>query len=58
MVSPMASSLKLVGVQVVSLNTTAGVAGGNLGETEVAALFGQTSGFKAGEFDTSVHPYC
>jgi hypothetical protein len=44
------SSLKLVGVQVVSLNTTAGVAGGNLGETEVAALFGQTSGFKAGEF--------
>jgi hypothetical protein len=48
--------LKLVGVQVVSLNTTAGVAGGNLGETEVAALFGQTSGFKAGEFDTPSTP--
>jgi hypothetical protein len=50
------SSLKLVGVQVVSLNTTAGVAGGNLGETEVAALFGQTSGFKAGEFDVPSTP--
>jgi hypothetical protein len=50
------SSLKLVGVQVVSLNTAAGVAGGNLGETEVAALFGQTSGFKAGEFDAPSTP--
>jgi hypothetical protein len=43
------TSLKLVGVQVVSLNSAAGVDTGDLGETEVAALFGQTKGFKAGE---------
>jgi hypothetical protein len=43
------TSLKLVGVQVVSLNSAAGVDTGDLGETEVAALFGQTKGFKASE---------
>lgn len=43
------TSLKLVGVQVVTLNTAAGVDTGDLGETEVAALFGQTKGFKTGE---------
>jgi hypothetical protein len=43
------TSLKLVGVQLVSLNTAAGVDTGDLGETEVAALFGQTKGFKAGD---------
>ena len=43
------TSLKLVGVQVVSLNSAAGVDTGDLGETEVAALFGQTKGFKIGE---------
>jgi hypothetical protein len=39
--------LKLVGVQVVELGGAAGVDRGDLGETEVAALFGQTPGFKA-----------
>lgn len=43
------TSLKLVGVQVVTLNSSAGVDTGDLGETEVAALFGQTKGFKIGE---------
>ena len=42
------TSLKLVGVQVVELGGAAGVDRGDLGETEVAALFGQTPGFKAG----------
>src|SRR6056300_1686852 len=41
------TSLKLVGIQVVALNSAAGVDTGDLGETEVAALFGQTQGFKA-----------
>jgi len=43
------TSLKLVGLQIVSVNGTAGVDTGDLGETEVAALFGQTKGFKVGE---------
>ena len=41
------SSLKLVGVQVVSVKSDAGVDTGELGEDEVAELFGKTSGFKA-----------
>ena len=41
------SSLKLVGIQVVSLNKEAGVDSGEMSESEVAALFGKTSGFKA-----------
>jgi hypothetical protein len=47
------TSLKLAGIQIVSINGSAGVAAGNLGETEVAALFGQTKGFKAGEATTA-----
>ena len=43
------TSLKLAGIQIVSINGSAGVDAGSLGETEVAALFGQTKGFKAGE---------
>jgi hypothetical protein len=43
------TSLKLVGIQVVSVGSSAGVDTGDLGETEVAALFGQTKGFKASE---------
>jgi hypothetical protein len=50
------SSLKLVGIQVVSLNSTAGVDAGDLDETEVAALFGQTKGFKAGEPNVTPAP--
>ena len=43
------TSLKLVGIQVVALSGAAGVDAGDLNETEVAALFGQTAGFKAGD---------
>ena len=44
------SSLKLLGVQVVSLNSdAAGVSSDDLNESQVADLFGKTSGFKAGE---------
>ena len=43
------SSLKLVGVQVVSIKGEAGVSSNDLDETEVAELFGKTSGFKATE---------
>ena len=41
------SSLKLVGVQVVSVKSEAGVDTGDMDATEVAELFGTTSGFKA-----------
>ena len=41
------SSLKLVGIQIVSIKGDAGVDTGDLDETEVAELFGKTSGFKA-----------
>ena len=42
------TSLKLVGVQVVELGGGgAGIDRSDLGDTEVAALFGQTEGFKA-----------
>ena len=43
------SSLKLVGVQVVSIKSEAGVDAGDMDATEVADLFGTTEGFKAGE---------
>jgi len=43
------TSLKLVGIQVVSVGSSAGVDTGDLGETEVAALFGQTKGYKTSE---------
>ena len=43
------TSLKLVGVQVVSVGSSAGVDTGDLDETEVAALFGQTKGYKTSE---------
>ena len=49
------TSLKLVGIQLVSLNSTAGVDTGDLGETEVAALFGQTRGYKASEPNITPH---
>jgi len=50
------TSLKLVGVQVITLNTSAGVDTGDLDETEVAALFGQTKGFKIGEPNVTPTP--
>lgn len=43
------TSLKLVGIQIVAVASSAGVDVGDLGETEVAALFGQTKGFKISE---------
>jgi len=43
------TSLKLVGVQLVSLNAAAGVDTGDMNVDDVAALFGKTEGFKAGE---------
>jgi len=43
------SSLKLVGVQVVSVKGTAGVDTGDLDAGEVAELFGKTSGFKTSD---------
>ena len=43
------SSLKLVGVQVVSVKGEAGVDTGDLDSTEVAELFGTTSGFKTSD---------
>jgi hypothetical protein len=50
------TSLKLVGIQVVTLNGAAGVDRGDLGEAEVAALFGQTKGFKQSEPNVEVAP--
>ena len=43
------SSLKLVGVQVVSVKGEAGVDVGDLGADEVAELFGTTAGFKTAD---------
>lgn len=41
------TSLKLVGVQLVSLSASAGVDTGDMNPDDVAALFGKTEGFKA-----------
>ena len=49
------TSLKLVGVQVISVGSSAGVDTGDLDETEVAALFGQTKGFKASEPNVTIN---
>ena len=43
------TTLKLVGIQVVALNSSAGVDAGDMDDTEVAALFGQTKGFKSSD---------
>ena len=48
------TSLKLVGVQVVELGGGAGIDRTELGDTEVAALFGQTTGFKASSTEAGV----
>ena len=50
------TSLKLVGIQLVTINGGAGVDTGDLGETEVAALFGQTKGFKTSEPNVTATP--
>ena len=43
------TTLKLVAVQVVSLNSSAGVDTGDMAVEDVAALFGKTEGFKQAE---------
>ena len=43
------TSLKLAGVQVIALNTSAGVDTGDMNEAGIADLFGKTTGFKASE---------
>ena len=43
------TSLKLAGVQIVSLNSGAGIDSGDLNESEVAELFGKSAGFKAAD---------
>ena len=43
------TTLKLVGVQVVSLNSEAGVDTGDMSTDDVAALFGNTQGYKASD---------
>lgn len=48
------TSCKLSGVQVVVLSTPAGVDSGDLDESEVAALFGTTKGFKVSEPNITV----
>jgi len=48
------TSLKLVGIQVVTVAGGAGIDRGDLDETEVAALFGQTKGYKASEPNIAV----
>ena len=50
------SSLKLVGVQVVSVKSEAGVDTGDLDATEVAELFGTTSGFKTADPNVTPTP--
>ena len=50
------SSLKLVGVQVVSVKGEAGVDTGDLDATEVAELFGTTAGFKTNDPNVTPTP--
>ena len=50
------STLKLVGIQVVSVKSDAGVDTGDLDEEGVAELFGKTKGFKTAEPNVSSPP--
>jgi hypothetical protein len=43
------TSLKLAGIQVIALNTSAGVDTGDMDDASVAELFGKTAGFKASD---------
>ena len=43
------TSLKLKGIQVVTLSTSAGIDAGDMDDVDVAELFGKTKGFKASE---------
>ena len=48
------TSVKIVGIQLVALSNGAGIDAGDMDETEVAALFGQTKGFKANDPNVTV----
>lgn len=48
------TSVKIVGIQLVALSNGAGIDAGDLDETEVAALFGQTKGFKANDPNVTI----
>ncbi len=50
------TSLKLVGVQLVSLNSGAGVDTGDMAAEDVAALFGKTEGYKSADPVVTVIP--
>jgi hypothetical protein len=50
------TSLKLVGVQLVSINGAAGVDTGDMAADDVAALFGTTKGYKASEPNVTPTP--
>ena len=50
------TSLKLVGMQLVSLSSAAGVDTGDMPQEDVAALFGTTQGFKASEPNVTPAP--
>ena len=50
------SSLKLVGVQIITVSDSAGVDTGDLDATEVAELFGSTSGFKTSDPNVTPTP--
>ena len=49
------TSLKLVGIQVVTANGSAGLDAGDLNADDVAEMFGKTDGFKVG--DPNVQPH-
>jgi len=50
------TSLKLVGVQLISLNSGAGVDTGDMSTEDVAALFGTTKGFKTSDPNVTPSP--
>jgi len=50
------TSLKLVGVQLVSLNSAAGVDTGDMSTEDVVALFGTTQGFKTSDPNVTPSP--
>ena len=50
------TSLKLQGVQIVTLSSSAGVDTGDMSDSDVAELFGKTQGFKAGDPNITTKP--
>ena len=50
------TSLKLAGLQIVSLNSGAGVDSGDLNESAVAELFGTCNGYKANDPNVTITP--